>query len=69
MKIYTNTQFDGAYPVGTAAVIIAESPEAAARLLNGELESIGLSPSAKAKDMTHINSRRAAAHILCDGEY
>ena len=51
MKIYTNNKFTGHWPVGTAAVIRAESPEDAALLLAHELKEHGLEQIVKPEDM------------------
>ena len=66
MEIYTCNKFTGFYPVGSAAVVEATSPEEAAEKLNAALVAHGLEGDAKAEDMIlFINGVR----ILCDGEY
>lgn len=42
MQVYVNTRFLGHWPVGTAAVVVAESPERAAQLLEAALDAAGL---------------------------
>lgn len=42
MKVFTSTSFKGLYPVGTAAVIVAESKEQALELLVKQLQATGL---------------------------
>lgn len=69
LKIYVNTSFTGHYPVGTAAVIVAEAPAKAAVLLNAELMNQGLKPTAKSDEMEELNITVAAAHILNNGDY
>jgi hypothetical protein len=70
LKIYTNTTFDGIWPVGTAAIIRAENQEEAAKLLNNVLEERQLvqdSPVA-AEDMVEFTGDKTCV-ILLDGDY
>lgn len=68
-KVYTNNKFTGFYPVGTAAVVVADDPLEAAGLLNNELIRIGLKATAKADDMERFEVEHTNVRILCDGEY
>jgi len=75
MKIYTNNRFTGFYPVGTAAVVRAESKEDAAELLNVELKACGLPADAKPEDMvlfadwSELVEWSDGVRILCVGDY
>ena len=69
MKVWLNNEFQGHYPVGTAAVVAAESAEEAAELLNSALLSIGLSASATATQFEELNTLTQNVIILCDGSY
>lgn len=69
MKIWINNQFEGNYPVGTAAVVIAADADKAAMMLNDDLEARGLPRSAKTEDFRRVNPRKAAVCVLCDGDY
>ena len=69
MKVFTNNKFDGYYPVGTAAVVIAEDKQDAARLLSNALSDALLCPDVKAGDMIEINATEELCVILCDGNY
>lgn len=69
MKVFTNKQFEGNYPVGTAAVVVADSAKDGAEILNSNLSLIGLKESAKEEDMIEISTERESCRILCDGEY
>lgn len=69
MPIYTNTNFCGHWPVGTAAVVTAESPERAAELLEAELAKNGLPQKVKPTDMWRHESDQETVQILCDGDY
>ena len=69
MNIYTNNQFTGLYPVGTAALVVAQTREIAAEILNNELESRGLDGDAHAHDMVIVDAEHVGVTILCDGNY
>ena len=69
MKIYFNRTFKGHYPVGTSAVIVAESRVAGRKLLEAELERHGLLQKIPAADMQEIDVTEAQVVILCDGNY
>jgi hypothetical protein len=69
MKVFTNTECEGYYPVGFAAVVVAKDAEEAAVILNETLKKMGLEPQAKADGMKWIRSCRKKVHILVDGEY
>lgn len=69
MNTYTNTTFDGLWPVGTSAVVTAESPEEAALLLNEALIKTSYLPQdepVEAKDMLPLEP---GVTILQDGNY
>lgn len=69
MPVYTNSDFIGRWPVGSAAVVTADSPERAAELLAAELTRIGLRQTVKASDMKPFESTQESVAILCDGDY
>lgn len=69
MKIWTNIRFTGFWPVGTAAVCIAENAELAAIVLNEDLDTRGLDRSAKAEDFVEMEMTDLNVRILCDGNY
>ena len=66
LKVYYNTDFEGQWPVGTSAVVVAESPEQAELLLTDKLAAIGL---AYRGTMTEIDMTTPNAVILQDGDY
>jgi hypothetical protein len=68
-KIYTNTVFTGHWPVGTAAVVIADNATTAAVLLNEELKKSDLPQTAKKNDMKEFPMDCDTVLILCDGNY
>lgn len=69
MKVWTNTEFTGHYPVGTAAVVVADTREQAAGLLNAALEEANLVPTATAEQFTRVVTSRPHAVVLLDGNY
>lgn len=69
MNIYTNNKFSGICPVGTAAVVVAQTREIAAEILNNELESRGMTPDAKSGDMIPVDTNHVGVIILHDGNY
>ena len=71
MKTWTCKTFKGHWPVGSAAVVYAETQDAAAELLNDVLKEHGLSGDAKPEDMQAFPSdgRCQEVRVLCDGNY
>lgn len=69
MKVYTNNKFSGHWPVGTAAVVVAESESQATAILNAKLEDLGLPGDAVEKDMYLLNTRTENVRVLRDGNY
>ena len=67
-KIWTHNDFQGHWPVGTAAVVIAETQGAAAQILDAELKKIGL-PPCEAKGFVELPFSLGEVRILCDGDY
>ena len=69
VPVFTNNEFTGRWPVGSAAVVTAGTPERAAELLAAELANIGLRQRINAGDMKPFDSAQEAVVILCDGDY
>ena len=69
MKVWTNTQFEGHYAVGTAAVVVADNAEQAAELLNDACGKEGLGRPATAQQFTELTCVKPVARILCNGNY
>ncbi len=69
MKVYTCTTFEGHYPVGSAAVIVAESEEQARELLDAELKRHGLKHSTPDDALELLDTSRSQAIVLNDGDY
>lgn len=66
LKIYYNTDFEGLWPVGVSAVVVAESETQAIELLTEELQKRGL---VYRGTMHEIDTTTASAIILQDGDY
>lgn len=67
MKVF-HCNFEGHYPVGAAAVVVAENNIHAAQLLNVELEKERLKPVI-AQDMIELDTDGPRAVVLCNGDY
>lgn len=68
LKVYTCNSFRGHWPVGSAAVVIAESEEEAAKMLEERLSEIGLKQDVDESQMIQASTEKQVI-ILCDGEY
>jgi len=68
MKVFTCTDFEGHYPVGVSAVIVASDAMEARTLLDKELVKHGLRPKV-ISTFQEISLDRSAAIILQDGDY
>ena len=75
MKVFTCDDFKGHYPVGTAAVVVAENIVEARKLLDAELARLGLAqdhghPSRPYSfSLTQLHTSKPTVIILCDGNY
>ena len=73
MKVYWTDKFVGHYPIGTCAIVVASTPEDAARMLNEKLKTAGLllkgDRPVDAIDMQHVNTREPSVNIVKDGNY
>lgn len=68
MKVFTCTDFPGHWPVGVAAVIIAENEAAADRALRADRKRAGL-PINDPVTLTEVDTESAQVLILRDGDY
>jgi hypothetical protein len=69
MRIFTHNKFEGYYPVGTAAIVVADGPIEAAKLLEVALAEKGLNQKIAPDDMHETYLDRPSARVLCDGNY
>jgi len=67
--VFTCTTFEGHWPVGAAAIVLADSAEEAAELLNADLKKSGLKGDAEPKDMVPYPRTNEAVRVLCNGDY
>ena len=68
MKVFTCTNFEGFYPVGTAAVVVAENVTEADMLLRNKLNSIGLQQDDELI-LEELSLNSSVVVILRDGNY
>lgn len=67
MKVFTCTGFQGHYPVGTSAVVVAETAEAAALALREALQQEGLLDSdAPMSSEAYSNWKSVTANSLLE---
>lgn len=69
MKVYTYKTFRGHWPVGTAAVVVDESPHQAAEQLMRVLKLEGLEQTVEPKEMIEVMTKHGSCRILCNGDY
>lgn len=71
MKVWTTTTFGGHYPVGTAAIIVAPSEEAARILMDKAIIDAGLSKfqGKVPYSLEEIDTTIESAVILLNGDY
>lgn len=71
LKVFYTDDFKGHYPVGTSAIVLAETKEEAKLLLDEELRKVGLLE--KNKDGYEIyelpHKGKPVALIINDGDY
>jgi hypothetical protein len=67
-KVYTVTGFDGHWPVGTSAVIVADNMKHATTMLEEELTKRGLKIGDSCK-IVRLPLTTDSVHILQDGDY
>ena len=69
MNVYYCKTFKGHYPVGTSAVIVAETDEDAWVMLDRELIASGLRGLTEKDELVQLNLRREYVTILNNGDY
>lgn len=67
--VYTCTCFEGHWPVGVSAVVVAESRAEAAKLLEAELAKQGLAQDVPAEYLEELDESESKAVVLQNGEY
>lgn len=69
MPVFTRVNFDGHWPVGTSAVVVADTKADAARALEQELSRIGLAQPITPESMEYVPTEEPLVRILDDGDY
>lgn len=69
LKLYTNTEFAEHWPVGTAAIVLAENTSEAKDILQLELAKIGLPQDVEEEDFVEHNISKEQVIILRDVNY
>ncbi len=69
MSIFTIKNFPGVWPVGTAAVVVADDEDEAAELLNAALKANGMPARVKGVNFETLDITHNHALILNDGDY
>jgi len=69
MQAWTCNCFEGYWPVGTAAVVIADNIDIAKSLLEDELSKSGLTQEIQNEDLIPLPTKHRYVRILCDGDY
>jgi len=69
MKTWTINSFSGYYPVGTAAIVTAETVTRAINILEDELSRCGLTQEIKPEQLIPMVTSSRNVRILCDGNY
>lgn len=69
MNVYTITGFKGHWPVGTAAVVVAQTAAMAAQALEEALRQQGLHQMVDPAKMERLSTYAPSIRILNDGNY
>lgn len=69
MKVFTCNDFKGAWPVGTAAVIVADNIGEARAALMAELSRLNLPQGVDPITIHQVHTSKPQVIILCDGDY
>lgn len=69
-RVFAFTGFKGHWPVGTAALVIAQDINEAAAMLSAELTERGLEQVINVKEAVEVNPAAGkGVRILVDGDY
>ena len=69
MKVWTNNEFTGHWPVGTAAVVVADTAQQAAELLAAELAKEGLTDPVTEDQFKQLKTDSPLVRVLHNGDY
>jgi len=68
MNVYT-VEFDGYYPVGAVALVVAEDIDTAKIMVEKELANIGIPQDVLVKDIKEQDTSTSRVDILLNGDY
>jgi hypothetical protein len=69
-RVFYCTDFEGVWPVGTCAIVVADSADLAALLLRGDLKRRGLDQEKDWKpEMIEVDTDISGSIVILDGEY
>lgn len=69
MKVFTCCEFEGHWPVGTAAIAVAKDKESAKINLQKKLGEIALTQEIEMDSIKEVDLSVEHVDILCDGNY
>lgn len=69
LKLFTCTEFEGHYPVGVAAVVLAVDETQAAAMLEEVLCITGLPQAILPTQLEEVSLLKPSVQILCNGDY
>jgi hypothetical protein len=69
MKVFYSTTFNGHWPVGVAAVVVASDSKFAAKRLEIELKKQGLEQEIKPESLIEIDLYDPKVYMLNNGDY
>lgn len=69
MKVFQTTDFEGHWPVGSAAVVVAKTHAEAVELLDKKLREEGLKFDGKPENVVEVDLGKRGAIVLCNGDY
>lgn len=64
-------QFEGYWPVGAVAIVVAEDKDSAVLLMRSKLNEMKLNPEQEItdEDITEIDPNTSGVYVLLDGNY
>ncbi len=69
MNVYINAKFDSCWPIGSAAVVVANTKREALKLLNIELRKCGLPETNVLNEFVRLKIDKPQAKIIIDDDY
>jgi len=69
MRVFTCNNFIGHYPVGSAAIVVADDVHVARQMLVEHLQAIGLPQGTHKLELTQVRTAKPTTIILVDGNH